>query len=86
MFQLRSPQSAALTALYLATCSPEEAAAGNGDYFEDGAVAATLACCRDQAVQEHLWGCSQQLCEAAAEVKWGLDGYSVEKRTEVVAE
>jgi hypothetical protein len=63
--QLRSPQRAAETALYLASCSPEEAAAGNGEYFEDGAKAAVLPCCDDWATQEHLWSCSQRLCEAA---------------------
>jgi hypothetical protein len=64
--QLRSPQRAAQTALYLATCSPEEAAGGNGAYFEDGAVAAALPCCDDREAQEHLWSCSQRLCQAAA--------------------
>ena len=63
--QLRSPQRAAETALYLAMCSPEEAAAGNGAYFEESAVAAVLPCCDDRETQEHLWSCSQRLCEAA---------------------
>lgn len=66
LLPLRSPQTAAETAVHLATCRPEEAAAGHGDYFEDSAVSATLACCRDEAAQEHLWACSQRLCDLAA--------------------
>jgi len=53
--QLRSPERAAATALYLATCGPEEACAGNGQYFEDGAVAATLGCCCDEEAQVGGW-------------------------------
>jgi hypothetical protein len=32
VLQLRSPRDAAATAFYLATCSPEEAAGGHGEY------------------------------------------------------
>jgi hypothetical protein len=65
LFQLRSPQQAAVTAIYLATCPPDEAAAANGEYFEDAAVAETLGCCADEAVQEHLWAHSQRFCDTA---------------------